>query len=327
MCPLTCLERADRIQSITSLAIGFLSIPISRYSYNVFLILHDCCAVINAVSLWLHIGSGTHTADRIVLISSMSVSTAAWVLNVFYEIYCNFTWDGRTARCPKILDLEHLYTSHRKGSEKVDKTAALLQIRLTRDWKVEPGQHVLLRVLCWTHGLFLQRLPLTIAWWDIASDYRIVYAIVDRRTGWGVTAVKKAIGSRSLPVFVHGPFGRSLQGNTGDFGRFETVLLFASFTGLFALLPLLRDLIQRRQYECIRTTHIKLVWNAPLPSAVWTQALVWIQAILDEECTSVVRSSCFYLWAIIDHIRFLTSVYTSSIPLAPAISSQSTLDS
>ena len=76
-------------------------------------------------------------------------------------------------------------------------------------------------------------------------------------------------------VWLDGPFG--LEYKLSEYG---VVLLFASGTGVFACLPLIKGLAEEAKIHTTRTRRIKLVWQT---EGFHDKLQEWMQSILDDK--------------------------------------------
>jgi len=98
--------------------------------------------------------------------------------------------------------------------------------------------------------------------------------MIDPQRGWTQQITRHSdtlIGTRA---WLDGPYGRSC-----DLERFGCVLLFASGTGIFALLPIVKRLSELVRASAANTRRIKLVWQT---TEYHDQVQVWMQSLLDD---------------------------------------------
>jgi NAD(P)H-flavin reductase len=76
-------------------------------------------------------------------------------------------------------------------------------------------------------------------------------------------------------VWLDGPFGTGY--NLSEYG---VVLLFASGTGVFACLPLIKGLIEEAKIGATKARKIKLIWQT---NEFHDKLQEWMQSILDDK--------------------------------------------
>ncbi|GAB7336552.1 hypothetical protein MBLNU13_g09824t1 [Cladosporium sp. NU13] len=121
------------------------------------------------------------------------------------------------------------------------------------------------------------RHPFAITWWEAQhhdEPARYLWIMIDPQRGWTRQIIRHSdtlIGTRA---WLDGPYGQSC-----DFESFGCVLLFASGTGIFALLPIVKRLSELVRASAANTRRIKLVWHT---TEYHDQVQVWMQSLLDD---------------------------------------------
>ena len=93
-----------------------------------------------------------------------------------------------------------------------------------------------------------------IAWWERSADGLTVYLLVKPRRGF--TNKLAGLSDRDLVAFIDGPYGVDYA-----FGRYGTVLMFASGIGIAGQLPHIKELVTGYNNCTVCTQRIKLIWQ------------------------------------------------------------------
>ena len=103
---------------------------------------------------------------------------------------------------------------------------------------------------------------MAIVWWDTLDEAATepytnkIYLMVEPRLGWSRRIMSEPTRLDKQIVWLDGPFGR-----THDLHEYGTVLFFVSDVGMFAVLPLLKDLTSRTKVARVKTRRIRIVWQ------------------------------------------------------------------
>ncbi|KAK3045702.1 hypothetical protein LTR09_012747 [Extremus antarcticus] len=156
-----------------------------------------------------------------------------------------------------------------------------------------------------------QRHPFVITWWEgggavgetdeakgrednESTGYRnnagkaqVVYVMIDPQRGWTRNVTSNDSAFENQVAWLDGPFGSPYR-----LEEYSTVVLFASGNGIFAQLPLLKDLASGLKASAIRTRRVKLVWQAESSNE---QLQEWMHEILrDEQLDNDVLDICIH---------------------------------
>ena len=154
----------------------------------------------------------------------------------------------------------------------------ILEVQLTRACRVEPGQYVNLRLLTTKAMSMVQRHPFAITWWESLDDTSMaqrVFLMIEPRRGWTRRIARHTDSLQDVTVWLDGPYGQPY--NVDSFG---SVLLFASGSGMFALLPFVKRLTQLVKIAAANTRRIKLIWHT---DEYHNQLQEWMQSVLDDD--------------------------------------------
>ncbi|KAK4551297.1 hypothetical protein LTR86_011246 [Recurvomyces mirabilis] len=262
-------------QAIASI-VALNTLPWGRqYVYEAFLNSHLILAVTLAITLWIHLRT-QDSYSRLLLEISVVIFASSCAYQVVRRLYRNVRlsvwkeekWSPRlqVARVSMVEDHE---------------SSLILELTLARPWKIRPGQFIYLTVSTLRWASFMQRHPLTIVWWDTldeaaAEPYAVkIYLMVEPRLGWSRRIMSDPGRLNKQVVWLDGPFGRA-----HDLHEYSTVLFFVSDVGMFAVLPLLKDLTYRTKVARAKTRRIRIVWQ----TSWYHPALkVWMHCILDDK--------------------------------------------
>lgn len=257
-------------------------LPLIRgYGYEIFLWLHRATAVTFLVALWLHVRL-SQTLCRTLLIVVFGGLLASTVFQSLKQVYKNTTWDKHGVHLVRTL-----------AARRCD-DCLVVKIQLSRPWKIQPGDFIYLRLLTMKSTSIFQRHPFVITWWEesdavderddanVQGYYRkntcraqIVYVMIDPQRGWTRNIASNGSAFENQVAWLDGPFGSPYR-----LGEYSTVVLFASGKGIFAQLPLLKDLTTGLKASAVQTRRVKLVWLAESSNE---QLQEWMHEILRDE--------------------------------------------
>lgn len=153
----------------------------------------------------------------------------------------------------------------------------VLKLQLPRERRVLPGQYMYLTLWTTRALSFIQKHPFTITWWEtIQQDgsAKFVWIMVDPQSGWTRQIFQHSQALVGTKAWLDGPYGQSHK-----LDHFGSVLLFASGTGIFALLPIVKTLAELVKVSGANTRRIKLVWQTV---EYHDQVQIWMQQLLDD---------------------------------------------
>ena len=298
------------------LALSILPL-VRRYGYEIFVWLHRATAITFLIALWGHVRS-SQTLSRVLLIVVFGGLLASTIFQSLKQLYKNTTWDKDGVRVVRTL------AARRCGD------CLIVKIQLRRPWKIRPGEFIYLRLLTMESASIFQRHPFVITWWEgsdavderdmakgqednkstgyNAGKARVVYVMIDPQRGWTRNVTSNDSAFENQVAWLDGPFGSPYR-----LEEYSTVVLFASGNGIFAQLPLLKDLATGLKASAIRTRRVKLVWQTESSNE---QLQEWMHEILkDEQLDNDVR--CRVGLALNSHpyiCRFWISAFTRQCP-------------
>jgi predicted ferric reductase len=268
-----------RLQAI--IAIGLLSVLpyFRRFSYEIFLRTHLLFAITLAVAIWRHVHKLEAILDTL-LVVTLGCFAGSLAAQISTQVYRN---------CTRHLALAHIDDVHIEASTSHPQLM-ILGLRLARPWHIQPGQYVHLRLLTSKAYSWMQRHPFAIVWWDdslIEGKARKIYVMIETRHGWTRRIIRYQALLESLPVWLGGPYGSGV-----DLGQYGYVLLFASDSGIFAVLPIIKGLLEHVQKAAAAVRRVKLIWHTE--SIQGKQLEEWMNQLLqvDKEDSAVGRRHC-----------------------------------
>lgn len=175
----------------------------------------------------------------------ISIHVATWCIRAIWQAYHN---------------LSHFKLCEISDVKKIDETL-VIEISLSRPWKIRPGQYVHVTVLTWRSRSFLQRHPLTVAWWDYTGTKHKLFLVVTPEHGWTRNIFHDNKALKRQKVWLDGPFGRCYDSGGTDIGKYDRVLFLTSGMGIFAQLPLIKDILERSKARTVRTRYVAIVWE------------------------------------------------------------------
>lgn len=250
------------MSALIALTLSFL---IKKYVYELFLYTHRAVTITLVVALWEHVHA-KQTLSRILLIGAFGAFLVLLASQMVRQIYNNSAWCRHGIQLVRISQIRQYDES------------LILELKLSRPWKIKPGEYIHLSLLTLKYLSFLQRHPFVITWWDSMHDRektQIIYVMIDPQRGWTKSIYTHPSYFKDKIAWLDGPFGRSYR-----FGEYGTVILFASGNGIFAQLPLLKGLVEGSKSAAVKTRRIKLIWQT---DKYHGQLQEWIQSILSDE--------------------------------------------
>lgn len=238
--------------------------------YETFLHVHIVLAFVSVVVVWMHL-DGDKQQDLVI------AALMIWIAERTYRVYTII----RTNVGQGVTHAE---------VEALPGDALKITLRVVRQWKFRPGQHVYLYMP--SAGLWTSH-PFSIAWSqesDSTADEKglpvatqdvlkkkttNMSLIVRRRTGFTERMWKRAERSQGnkfvTTAFVEGPYGSK------NFQSYGTVMLFAAGVGITQQVPQVRDLVRAYANGTCATRKVTLVWIIQSP-----EHLEWIRPWMTE---------------------------------------------
>lgn len=237
-----------------------------RHAYELFLRTHLILSAILGAAIWIHVWT-PQGLIKILLITASGCFVGSFLYRWCVQLYRNIS--------PSNLGFIRIATASRVDD------GLMLELRLSRPWIIEPGHYIYLTLLTTGALSLVQRHPFVITWWknDInpGSVYsNIVNIMIAPRNGWSRRIVEHTGSLHDTRSWLDGPYA----GLRYDLHQYGCVLLFASGTGMFAILPFVKHLIKLTQDSAANTRRIKLVWHTDQKQAI-TQIATWMQDLLD----------------------------------------------
>ena len=233
-----------------------------------FLRTHLATSIALAIAVWRHIRTVEIFLNTLLLIT-LGCFGAISVLQLCLQLYRNCASDLSLTQIldVKVEDAEACYDP------------AILKLRLRRPWYVQPGQYVHLRILSTKGWSWVQRHPFAIVWWEgtlADMETSTIFLMIQRRHGWTQNIWRYRGAILGEPAWLAGPYGIHT-----DFRLCHRVLLFASSSGIFAVLPIVKRLLQQVQAGQALTRRIKLMW---LTESLYGEQLeTWMNQLLTDD--------------------------------------------
>lgn len=260
---------------------------------------HLPVALMLGAGIWSHI-ERSHRTPHLMLLSTAVVLTFGLLYRYARQLYFNATFSR---------GLVKVTSSERFGS------TMILQLELSREIQIDPGQYLYLTLVTVRALSFAQRHPFAIVWWETIVKHRAVqrsklrapaaddkshleavsvqeqtnavhvstsekskqqyiWIMIDPQKGWTRRIAKHTDSLKGTVAWLDGPYGPLHR-----LHNFGCVLLFASGTGIFALLPYVKRLTELAMDTRATTRRIKLVWYT---KEYHDQVKIWMQRLLDD---------------------------------------------
>jgi predicted ferric reductase len=215
--------------------------------YEWFLNSHLLLSVVVLIAIWRHISSKkpAELFLRIGIYVWTIATTAQWIL--FAKRNFAFGRPFATAVAKRL--------NRDSNQSLVDQSNALqVDITVPRPWPVEAGQFVFLSIP--KLGIFtgLRGHPFMICWWERDWKGLTISLLVKSRAGF--TAELDRHANKKLLAFIDGPYGVR-----HDFGKYGTVIMFATGIGIAGHIPYIKDLISGYNNCTVKTHRIRLIWE------------------------------------------------------------------
>lgn len=266
-------------QVAVTLGVLLVSPLVKRHLYQIFLFAHQAAAISFVVALWFHVDAEDIQSRTILFVGTVSY-VSIWILQTLRALYINLS---RYPRPHGSVGLWRILRISRIQKGNYEQGVYTLSVSVARTSSIRPGSYVYVRFCTWHHASWIQSHPCMVVWRqdhrDPCRDSHIDLAI---RTGsdpaltckgWTEALLKgcseeerKRIKSGhdfypDLNVWFGGPYGRTYDSGSSNLGDHDHVLLIAQGMGIYALMPLMDDLVERSKRRTISTRRIKLAWD------------------------------------------------------------------
>lgn len=235
-------------QSVSSLAL--LSLAFARFvrrpSYELFLRVHQGCAVLCAYGMWLHVKDKLTFLGFCIYVSC-GIFVVSAVLELLWITYRNFTFHHGFSR----------------ANIDVVRDAIRVKIQVQRPWKIRAGHYINI----WLPGVgfraLLESHPFMVVSWAVDTSWKprltTLHLLIESRDGFThrlLRYAKRSPADIKHLVLYSGPYGSSTP-----MKEYGTVLLIATGSGIAAVLPHLKERLDGYEKCEVVTRRIHLVWQ------------------------------------------------------------------
>ena len=238
------------VQSVIAIAsLLLLSIPfMRRFSYELFLRLHQSLAIVALLALWRHL-SLAETLSRVYVLIAGGLLIVTMTFELLHFIFRNFSLRGESVRVDVIL----------KSGEHLDPFIQL-NICLPRKIKVRAGQYINICIPSTSSFAILQSHPFAVTSWKDCSITCLV------KPDHGLTRRLLTVAHKPrLEEPWRGDYRRAYitgpHGPTVDLGNYGSVAMIATGFGIVAQQSYIRELIQGYNKGIVCTRRVHVIWQ------------------------------------------------------------------
>ncbi|KAL4745860.1 ferric reductase family protein [Aspergillus foveolatus] len=256
-----------------SIMLSLVLIPlVKKRVYELFLRMHQACALLAVYAIWRHTQALTNKYTRLYLFCYLVIFVASLV----WRFACILVRNMAPGRKPTalIVDIQ-------------GENVLRVTISPPRPWRIRAGQWIELNV---PHvGLFhlLQMHPFTISWWQDDGTGRAasISLLIRQQSGFTKRLAHRIEPSHIYRAWIDGPYGPTTVGagraseTMGDYGH---ILMVATGIGIATQLPYIKELLDGHRKKNIRTRRISIIWQLD-EEGDWEGAHDWLQALLKED--------------------------------------------
>lgn len=267
-------------QVAVTLVVLLISPLLKRHLYQIFLFAHQAAATSSVIALWFHVDL-KDIQSRTILFAGTVSYTSIWMLQILRAFYINVSRDRRPRGSYGLC--RNLKVSRiQKGN--YEQGVYTLSVSVARNSSIRPGSYVYVRFCTWHRVSWIRSHPCMVVWREDhqnpCRDSHIDLAVrtgsdpaVKTHSGWTEALLRgcteeerKRITSGQdffpdLKVWFGGPYGKTYDSGSNDLGNYDHVLFMAQGMGIYALMPLMNDLVERSKRRTISTRRVKLAWD------------------------------------------------------------------
>ena len=242
----------------TLLLMSLLSIlSFLERTYSVFALSHLFLGLTIYVLLYFHTEGTPWTLHRLYIVIGLTLLCLNFTASLMFVFYRNFKFKGgRTLFSSQAIIQRIVYEDSATKRQLSMSDAIYLHIRPNRSWRFRGGQFIYLRFTDLDKRSVFQNHPFYIAWWyksDQGDD--VAVCVVEKRRGLTkqLFVVDQNVKKR---VLIDGPYGRNLNPH-----RFNSILLFATGTGVAGLLSIVAEVFQNPDRSPVNLRQVVLFWE------------------------------------------------------------------
>jgi predicted ferric reductase len=232
------LRASQAFSSISLLLI--LCLPcLRRFSYELFLRVHQLLAVSTLYGTWKHTRKGTAFSRFYVLGLTAFLMTTAFLQTV-------------------VVLTRHRFFFHGVPQARVRRMNAAVCIDIFSPCPIsfDAGQFINLCIPGLSVLSFLQSHPFVVVATRPEQRGVSIQLMVEPLHGWTSRLTRKAMARQSYAAFFSGPHGKPIPVN-----EYGTVVMVASGWGIMAQIPHLQHIIRSFNNSSTRTRRIHLIWQ------------------------------------------------------------------
>lgn len=244
------LTSPKAISSIVSLALIAFK-PLRDRAYELIILSHKVASLLLVAAIVLHrITLGT---ERVTNISAfINTSSGPYIfsnvitasVSLLFAFLC-FLYQNLGYKSNKVVKIE----------EHSDAIELAIRVSAHR-WTVGPGQCIGVTIPRAGLGSVFQNHPFNVMWWAKGpNDTLDLTVLIKRRQGFTNKLIRLVGAPNITRAYLHSSINYRL-----DFGRYGTVLFFATGIGISAVLPHIRKLFEDMEEHQSKARRITLIW-------------------------------------------------------------------
>jgi predicted ferric reductase len=227
-------------------------------TYSIFTLSHHFLGLAIYILMYFHTEDSPWTSHRLYVVISLGVLWLNIAANMMFVAYRNSNPKdgGRLCRSSPAVVQRITYEDSNTRTKLSMPDAIYLHIQPTRPWKFRGAQVIYLRFIDLDWWSVVQSHPFYVAWWYKNSEGDdIAVCIVEKRRG--LTKRLCAVDENATKhVLIDGPYGQNLR-----LHRFESILLFATGTGVTGLISIVAEIFKSPERSPVNLRQIVLIWE------------------------------------------------------------------
>ncbi|PWY96035.1 FAD-binding domain protein [Aspergillus sclerotioniger CBS 115572] len=254
---------------VRSMFLVLLLFPlVKRRVYEIFLKIHQGCAIFTLYSIWRHVNA-SYTRYWVYLLTATFTTTA--ILQVSRIIFRNISRGKKSTR----------FVTQSCGDGMIRVT-----LLLPRPWTIRAGERVNINIPGLGFRYTFQSHPFSIAWWEEDTSGRVqsISLLIRARSGFTRKLIDYSTSSIQQRAWIDGPFGPSSVSSIGPLGvgDYSHVFMVTTGIGIAAQLPYIKELLSETRKGRTRTRKISLVWQLQREGD-WEGARDWLQDLVEQD--------------------------------------------
>ena len=225
--------------------------------YSVFMLSHLFLGLSFYIFLYLHTEGTPWLSHRLYVVISLGFLWLKFTESSMFVAYRNFELNSGTLSLSSQAIVQGIMYEDSDTKMQVSMPDAIyLHIRPNRPWKFRENQFIYLRFTDLDWRSVFQSHPFYVVWrYKNGEGDDIAVCLVEKRRGLTrrLSATDENVKKR---VLIDGPYGQSFR-----LHKFESILLFATGTGVTGLISVIAEIFKNPQNCPVRMRQIVLFWE------------------------------------------------------------------